>query len=74
MPAGAYITTDEIGKKHTAVWIKALLHTSTFGGNTWAAAAGIAALEVILERTSGEARETGEYLINGLRRLKKNTR
>lgn len=71
MPAGAYITTDEIWKKAYGGMDKALLHTSTFGGNTWAAAAGIAALEVILEENLPEkARETGEYLINGLRRLK----
>lgn len=71
MPAGAYITTDEIWKKAYGGMDKALLHTSTFGGNTWAAAAGIAALEVILEENLPEkARETGEYLVNGLRRLK----
>lgn len=71
MPAGAYITTDEIWKKAYGGMDKALLHTSTFGGNTWAAAAGIAALEVILEENLPEkARETGEYLINELRRLK----
>lgn len=71
IPAGAYITTDEIWKKAYGGMDKALLHTSTFGGNTWAAAAGIAALEVILEENLPEkARETGEYLINGLRRLK----
>ncbi|MFA4885515.1 MAG: aminotransferase class III-fold pyridoxal phosphate-dependent enzyme, partial [Desulfotomaculaceae bacterium] len=45
MPIGAYITTDEIWKKAYGGMDKALLHTSTFGGNTWAAAAAIAALE-----------------------------
>jgi putrescine aminotransferase len=54
MPAGAYITTDEIWKKAYGGMEKALLHTSTFGGNTWAAAAGIAALEIILRKTAGE--------------------
>lgn len=71
MPAGAYITTDEIWKKAYGGMEKALLHTSTFGGNTWAAAAGIAALEIILEENLPEkARETGEYLLKGLARLK----
>lgn len=71
MPAGAYITTDEIWKKAYGGMEKALLHTSTFGGNTWAAAAGIAALEIILEENLPEkARETGEYLLKGLTRLK----
>lgn len=71
MPAGAYITTDEIWKKAYGSMDKALLHTSTFGGNTWAAAAAIAALEIILEENLPEkAAETGEYLLQGLDRLK----
>ncbi|MDD4335160.1 MAG: aspartate aminotransferase family protein [Desulfotomaculaceae bacterium] len=71
MPVGAYITTDEIWKKAYGGMEKALLHTSTFGGNTWAAAAAIAALEIILEENLPEkARETGEYLLGGLARLK----
>jgi len=71
MPAGAYITTDEIWKKAYGSMDKALLHTSTFGGNTWASAAAIAALEIILEENlPGKAAETGEYLLQGLARLK----
>lgn len=71
MPVGAYITTDEIWKKAYGGMDKALLHTSTFGGNTWAAAAAIAALEIILEENLPEkARESGEYLLQGLTRLK----
>ncbi|MDD4767271.1 MAG: aspartate aminotransferase family protein [Desulfotomaculaceae bacterium] len=71
IPAGAYITTDEIWKKAYGGMDKALLHTSTFGGNTWAAAAAIAALEIILEENLPEqAAETGEYLLQGLHRLK----
>jgi putrescine aminotransferase len=71
MPAGAYITPVEIWKKAYGGMEKALLHTSTFGGNTWAAAAGIASLEVILEENLPEkARESGEYLLQGLLRLK----
>ncbi len=71
MPVGAYITTDEIWKKAYGGMDKALLHTSTFGGNTLAAAAAIAALEVILDENLPEkAAETGEYLLQGLGRLK----
>jgi putrescine aminotransferase len=71
MPAGLYITTDDIWKKAYGSMEKALLHTSTFGGNTWAAAAAIAALEIILEEKLAEkAQETGEYLLAGLGRLK----
>lgn len=71
MPIGVYITTDEIWKKAYGSMEKALLHTTTFGGNTWAAAAGIAALEIILEeKLADKARENGEYLLLGLNKLK----
>ncbi len=71
MPVGAYITTDEIWKKAYGGMDKALLHTSTFGGNTWAAAAAIASLEIILEENLPQkAGETGAYLLQGLTRLK----
>ncbi|MCL6635702.1 MAG: aspartate aminotransferase family protein [Peptococcaceae bacterium] len=71
MPAGAYITTDEIWKKAYGSMDRALLHTSTFGGNTLAAAAAIETLAVICdENLPGRARETGDYLLAGLRGLK----
>lgn len=70
MPIGAYITTDEIWKKAYGSMEKATLHTSTFGGNTWAAAAGIASLEVLYEENLPEkARESGTYLLQQLRKL-----
>lgn len=70
MPIGAYITTDEIWKKAYGSMEKATLHTSTFGGNTRAAAAGIAALEVLYEENLPEkARESGTYLLQQLRKL-----
>jgi len=50
---------------------RALLHTSTFGGNTMAAAAAIAALEVTFEENlPGQAWETGQQLLTGLYKLK----
>lgn len=71
MPIGAYITTDQVWKKAYGSMDRALLHTSTFGGNTWAMAAAIATLEVIYEENLPQkARESGEYLLAGLRRLK----
>ncbi|MDD3652835.1 MAG: aspartate aminotransferase family protein [Desulfotomaculaceae bacterium] len=71
MPIGAYITTDEIWKKAYGSMDRATLHTSTFGGNTLAAAAAIATLEVLYEQNLPErARESGSYLLAGLRRLK----
>ncbi len=47
-----------------------LLHTSTFGGNELACAAGLATLQVIEEEGLVEnARAVGAYLLNGLRQL-----
>ncbi|MBS3899129.1 MAG: aspartate aminotransferase family protein [Dethiobacter sp.] len=70
MPIGAVITTQEIWNKAYGGIEKCLLHTSTFGGNTWAAAAGIATLEVIYEEDlAARAAELGDYLMSGLRSL-----
>lgn len=70
MPIGAVITTQELWNKAYGGIDKCLLHTSTFGGNTWAAAAGIATLEVLYEENlPARAAELGDYLITGLRSL-----
>ncbi|HZK25479.1 MAG TPA: aspartate aminotransferase family protein [Oscillospiraceae bacterium] len=70
MPIGAFITTAEIWHKAYGGVEKCLLHTSTFGGNTWATAAGIAALEVInQEKLPERAAEMGAYLLTGLQSL-----
>lgn len=71
MPIGACVTTDEIWKKAYGGMEKALLHTSTFGGNTWAAAAAIAAIQVIREENlPAAAKEKGDYFLQGLQGLK----
>ena len=71
MPVSVFITTDKIWKNAYGNMEKALLHTSTFGGNTRAAAAAIAALEVLIEENLADlAREQGDYLMNGLIKLK----
>ncbi|MDI6709199.1 MAG: aspartate aminotransferase family protein [Bacillota bacterium] len=74
IPAGAYITTDDLWKKAYGTLDKALLHTSTFGGywgNGLACAVGIATLEVLLEEDlAGQAREKGAYFLNKLQALK----
>jgi putrescine aminotransferase len=63
MPLAAYTTKGEVWKKAYGSLTKATLHTSTFGGNSRAAAAGIAALEVIWqENLAGQAEEKGKYL------------
>ncbi|ACL70471.1 aspartate aminotransferase family protein [Halothermothrix orenii] len=70
MPIGAYTTTEEIWSKAYGSMDKALLHTSTFGGNTLATAAAIAAMEQIVEqKLSQQAAEKGEYFINRLKEL-----
>lgn len=71
MPIGGYITTDEIWKKAYGKIEKAFLHTSTFGGNTLACAAGIASIKYIIENDlPGQAKEKGEYFIGKLNELK----
>ena len=71
MPIGVFITGNDIWDKAYGGMEKALLHTSTFGGNTWAMAAGITALEVLFEENlMANAKETGDYLLAGLRRLR----
>ncbi len=68
VPIGATLGT-------AAVWDKVfganpLIHTSTFGGNSLACAAGLAGLDVIAdENLCLAARERGEQLMTGLRRV-----
>jgi len=70
MPIGAVVTTQALWNKAYGGIEKCVLHTSTFGGNTWAAAAGIATIEVLLEENLPErAAVLGEHLLSGLRTL-----
>jgi len=70
-PIGAFITTDEVWQKAFGGIQKCTLHTSTFGGNTRACAAGIAAIQVIVEEKLAEAAaEKGTYLLDKLAALK----
>jgi len=68
IPIGATISK-------TDVWMSAfgkspLMHTSTFGGNPLACAAGLAALEVLIdERLVDRSREMGEYMLGLARDL-----
>jgi len=68
IPIGATISK-------TDVWMSAfgkspLMHTSTFGGNPLACAAGIAALEVLIdERLVDRSREMGEYMLGKSREV-----
>ena len=71
MPIGAFITTDELWQKAYGSMEKASLHTSTFGGNTWSAAAGITTIEILIrENMAQAAAEKGDYFIEGLQVLR----
>lgn len=71
MPMGAVMTTDEIWRKAYGTMDKALLHTSTFGGNTTACASALKTIEIIKnEKLSQQAKEKGTYFITKLNQLK----
>jgi putrescine aminotransferase len=72
MPIGATLATTAVCDK--VFGTNPLLHTSTFGGNPLACAAGIAALEVIAEENLADrAAERGERLMAGLRSVQEQT-
>ncbi|HET8948642.1 MAG TPA: putrescine aminotransferase [Candidatus Polarisedimenticolia bacterium] len=65
MPLSAFVSTPEIWK---VLEQNPFLHSSTFGGNPLACAAGIAAIHVTLsEDLPGQAAERGAAFLQGLR-------
>jgi len=71
IPIGAIISTDEVWEKGYGGLDRCLLHTSTFGGNSWAMSAGIATIDVIVrENLSEQARVKGDYFLKKLLNLK----
>jgi putrescine aminotransferase len=69
MPLSAFISTPEIWK---VLEPNPFIHSSTFGGNPLACAAGIAAVNVTLEEDlPAQAAATGEYLLGELRKLQR---
>ncbi len=69
MPLSAFVSTPEIWK---VLEPNPFIHSSTFGGNPLACAAGIAALNVTLEEDlPAQAATTGEYFRSGLLRLQR---
>jgi putrescine aminotransferase len=69
MPLSAFMSTPEIWK---VLEPNPFIHSSTFGGNPLACAAGIAAVNVTLEEDlPGQAAVTGEYMLGELRKLQK---
>lgn len=71
MPIGAFIATEDVWEKGFGGMEKCLLHTSTFGGNSWAMAAGIASINIIVrDNLAYEAKEKGKYLLDRLNKLR----
>jgi putrescine aminotransferase len=67
MPLSAFISTAEIWE---VMIPNPIIHSTTFGGNPLACAAGIAAIEVTLaEDLPGQAATKGEFLLKELRGL-----
>lgn len=70
MPVGAFISRPRIWEAVYGGIDKYAMHTSTFGGNTLAMAAGLASLKAIIEQGLAEkAAENGRYLIERIREL-----
>ncbi len=69
MPLSAFMSTPEIWK---VLEPNPFIHSSTFGGNPLACAAGIAAINVTLEEDlPGQAAVTGDYMLAEFRKLQK---
>ena len=67
MPLSAFIATPTVWE---VMIPNPIIHSTTFGGNPIACAAGIAAIEVTLEEDlPGQAARKGEYLLRELRAL-----
>ncbi len=70
VPIGAFGCTDQVWDAAYGGLDKALLHTSTFGGNTTATAVALATIEVLLaENLAEQADELGSYFLAELRNL-----
>lgn len=70
IPIGAFVTAPYVWDKAYGTMETALLHTSTFGGNTFACAAGMVAIQLAFERNvSDNSREMGGVLMAGLTEL-----
>ena len=67
MPIGAILGTPEVWKAFRG---RPTIHTSTFGGNPTACAAGLATLQILKrDRLAERAAESGAWFLEGLRGL-----
>ena len=75
VPIGAFITRRDIWNSAYGGMKKALLHTSTFGGNALACAAAIETINIIFdEKLTENAVEVGDYLIAELKNIAKTSK
>jgi len=75
VPIGAFITRRDIWNSAYGGMKKALLHTSTFGGNALACAAAIETINIIFdEKLTENAAVVGDYLMDKLNDLAKTTK
>lgn len=69
MPLSAFISNKKIW---SVLEKNPFIHSTTFGGNPLACAAGIAAINVILsEKLAESATKRGEYFLTGLKKIQK---
>ena len=70
MPVSACLAAEEVWQRGYGSSERALLHTSTFGSNSWAMAAGLASIKATLDQNLAErALERGTYLLAQLKEL-----
>lgn len=70
VPIGAYVTTKDIWQQAYGNQSNYLLHTSTFGGNSFCTSVGITTLEIIeKEKLYDNAEKMGNYLMTELRKI-----
>ncbi|MGB9867007.1 MAG: aspartate aminotransferase family protein [Bacillota bacterium] len=70
LPIGVCIATEKVWNAAYGGLDRCLLHTSTFGGNTLACLAGIAALDAVTSKKLWEnAAELGSYMLNRLKAI-----
>lgn len=70
MPIGAFICTPQVWDKAYGSPDKCLLHTSTFGGNAFASAVSLAAINLIVKQNlCAQAEEKGAYFMGRLKQL-----
>lgn len=73
IPIGAYITQDEIWGKAYGSQEKYLLHTSTFGGNSFCSSVAINAIDIISKENLAEnAKNMGQLIMEGLTEISRN--